>query len=64
MGRSMYSQVVLAQLLSAAVCPGCGEQNLSGRKPMVELTDDEQHAYCNRCGRTWPVERPPVTPVG
>ena len=61
---SNYSRVVLARMLEAAICTGCGEQNLPGRKAMVELTDDAQHAYCNRCGVTFPVERPRVEPVG
>lgn len=58
---SMWSQKVMADWLKAAVCPGCGEQNRAGVKPLIEIGADG--AYCNSCGTDWAVSRPRAVPV-
>lgn len=61
----MWSLVQRANYLLAVKChnPQCGETNLRGRKPMIEL-NDEGSAYCNTCGTAWAAERPRVEAVG
>jgi hypothetical protein len=58
---SMWSQMRRAIWLREAVCPECGEANIKGRTGLIELTDDG--AYCNNCGKSWPVGREKAEPV-
>lgn len=60
---SNYSKAVITQLRETAVCSGCGEMNIKGRKDLLDLCDDWT-IYCNKCGATTTLTRPKAEPVG
>lgn len=60
---STYSKVVIAKMRETAVCSGCGETNIPGRKDLLDLMDDWT-IYCNKCGATSTLTRPRAEPVG
>jgi transcription elongation factor Elf1 len=58
---SMYSQVVVARMLAAAVCPRCEAKNERNQKATIDLSGDV--AYCNACGETFRMARPTAEAV-
>jgi transcription elongation factor Elf1 len=60
---SMWSQRVQQEWRQTATCPKCGQMNIRGAAPALNLNDDGT-ADCSQCGKVWHVERPRVEPVG
>jgi Zn ribbon nucleic-acid-binding protein len=59
---SNWSEVTRRNWIAEAICPGCGETNLKGRKPAVELEENGM-AYCSQCGHPWIATPPVVSPI-